>query len=161
MESAGIATNAPIVAALIGIVILQFFLRRRRKPEETHPDIVKNLLAETRMNQALADVLQQQEKPRKFLATSWHRNRTKLDFLNEALQGIINDAFMMAEDFNEQITMAKKYRSSSYTTTLNAVKLKELMTKSREGLEAWLSKNAGQKEPPVEYPRVFDGLFGR
>lgn len=160
MDFGAIGENFPIIAGIIGLILLQFFLRRRRKPETTHPEIVQNLLAETRLNQALVEVFLHQQKPKKFMATSWQRNKTKLDFLDQPLQVVLSDAFMMAEDFNLQIAAAKKYKSASYTINLNADKLKELLTKSREGLEEWLSTNMGRREPPPQYPSVFDNVFG-
>ena len=160
MNFGAFGDNLPIITVLFGLMLLWMLLRRRVKPEKTHREVVQNLLAETRMNQALAEAFHHQQRPKKFLATSWQRNKTKLDFLDHSLQVVLNDAFMMAEDFNQQIASAKKYKSTSYTTNLNAGKLKELLTKSREGLEEWLSKNVGQREPPIKYPSIIDGLFG-
>ena len=119
MDSAGIGDNLPIVAILIGVILLQFVLRRGRKPEATHREIVQGLLSETRMNQALAGVIHQQQVPRNFMVTSWRKNKTKLGFLEQSLQVVLSDAFMMAEDFNEQVAVAKRYKSASYATGLN------------------------------------------
>ncbi len=161
MDFGAIGENLPLFVIIAAIILLQFFLRRRRKPETTHREIVQDLLAETRLNQALLEVFYHQQKPRKFMATSWQRNKTRLDFLEQSLQTVLYDAYMMAEDFNQQIDAAKKHKSANYIPSLNVDKLKGLLTKSREGLEEWFVAHTGTKKPPLEYPGIFDVFFGR
>ena len=152
--------NVIIIVAILALVLLQFFLRRR-KPETLHGEIAQSLLMEVRLNQALAETFHLRQKPKKFEVTIWQRNKTKLDFLSQSLQVVLSDAFMMADDFNRQIEAARKYRSTSYIVNVNIDKLKEPLAKSKEGLEEWLVANVGRKEPPPKYPGLFDSLFGR
>lgn len=148
-----------LIIAVVGFILLQFFLRRR-KPETLYREIAQSLLIEVRLNQALAETFHLRQKPRKFEVTSWQRNKTKLDFLAQSLQVALSDVFMMVEDCNRQIESAKKYKSASYTASVNVDKLKVLLDKSKEGLEEWLLANVGGKEPPPKYPGLFDSLFG-
>lgn len=161
MDFGDIGGNVPIILMIIGLILLQFFFMRRRKPERTRQAIVQSLLSEVRLNQALVESAHLRQKPQKFAMAGWHINKSKLDFLQQSLQGTLSDAFGMAEDFNRQIAAAKKYKSASYMVNVNMDKLKEPLAKSRQGLEQWLQLNTGTKEPPLEYPGMFDGLFGR
>ena len=160
MDVDAIGGNLPLILAVIGFILVQFFLRRRRKPEVTHQEIARSLLSEVKLNQALLQASHLREKPKKFEAVNWQRNKTKLDFLEHSLQGTLSDAFHFVEDFNGQIDAAKKYKSSSYIVNLNADKLKEPLDKSQQGLEQWLLSTTGGKEPPTEYPGFIDSFFG-
>ena len=133
---------------------------RRRKKETTPGEIVQSLLSEVKLNQALAESYHLRQKPRKFEAVSWRRNKGKLDFLSQSLQTILSDTFMLAEDFNQQIEAAKKYKLASYIVNIDVSKIKEPLAKSRQGFEEWLLVNRGTKEPPPKYPGLFDSFFG-
>jgi len=159
MDFGDIGANLPIILLIIGLVLLQFFLRRR-KPEVGRQEVVQSLLSEVRLNQAVAKLFEQQQKPRRFETVSWQRNKNKLDFLGESLQRALSDAFGMAEDYNQQIGAAKKYKSTSYLVSIDVDKLKEPLAKSREGLEEWLLSNVGRKESPSQYPGFFERFFG-
>ncbi len=161
MDFGDIAEKVPFIVIAIVFILLQFFLRRRRKPEMMRQEIVESLLSEVRLNQALAETFSLRQKPKKFETVSWQRCKTGLDFLDQSLQAILSDAFGMAEDFNQQIEAAKKYKSASYMVNVNVDKLKEPLTKSRQGLEQWLLSTVGAKEPPPKNPGLFDGLFGK
>lgn len=159
MDFGAISQNLPIIIAVLVLLLLQFFFWRP-KPEKTRQDIAHSLLTEVKLNQAVAGIFGLREKPKKFEVTSWQRNKNRLDFLNESLQVALSDAFGMIEDFNRQIQMAKKHRSSSYMANLSVDKLKEPLSKSKQGLEEWFLINTGKKEPSLKYPGLFDTLFG-
>ncbi|MFC1943075.1 hypothetical protein ACFLWO_00625 [Chloroflexota bacterium] len=161
MDFGDISENIPIIVMIVGLVVLQLFLRRRRKPEITHQEIARSLLSEVRLNQALAETFSLRQKPKKFETVSWQINKAKLDFLDESLQGDLSHTFMMVEDSNRQIDAAKKYKSASYLVGIDAGKVKDLLTKSREGLEKWLQSATGTNEPLRKYPGVLDDWLGR
>ena len=119
MDFGDIGENIPIIVMIVGLILLQFFLRRRRKPEITHQEIARNLLSEVRLDQALAEIFPLRQKPKKFETVSWQINRTKLDFLDESLQVALSDAFTTIEDFNRQIEAAKKHKSASYMVNVD------------------------------------------
>ena len=160
MDFGAIGENIPIIVAIIGFILLQFFLSRRRKPETTHQEIAQSLLTEVKLNQALVESYHLRQKPKKFETVSWRMNKNKLDFLSQSLQGVLSDTFMVAEDFNQQIEAAKKHKSASYMVNVNVDKLEEPLAKSKQGLEEWLQDNVGTKEPPPKYPGMIDTLFG-
>ncbi len=160
MDFSQIEGNIPFILMIIGLFLLQLFLKKR-KPETTRQEIVQSLLSEVKLNQALAEGYNLWQKPQKFETVSWQRNKNKLDFLSQPLQVALSDAFIIAEDFNQQIAMAKRQKSASYMANVNVDKVKGLLAKSKQGLEEWLLKNIGTKEPPTKYPSITDSLFGR
>jgi len=160
MDSRAITENLPLIVSIVGIILLQFFMRRRRKAATTQPEIVRNLLTEVNLNQALVEAFSLQPKKKKFLTTSWQMSKDKLDFLDSSLQLALSDTFTTAEDFNQQIGAANKHKSAIYMASVNVDKLRGPLAKSKDGLELWLMSQTGEKEPPTKYPSVFNGLFG-
>ena len=161
MDFGDIAGNVPIIVMIIGLILLQFFLRRRRKPETTHQEIAQSLLAEVTLNLSLVGVFRFHWRVKKFETVSWQRNKTKLDFLDQSLQVVLSDTFIVVEDFNRQVDAARKYKSASYLASINLDKLKESLTKSQQGLEQWLLSAVGIKESPPKYPGMFDEWLGK
>ena len=159
MDFGALGENIPIILAIIGFILLQFFLKKR-KPATTHREIAQSLLTEVKLNQALAESYHLRQKPKKFETVSWQRSKNKLDFLSQSLQVVLSDAFTAVEDFNRQIEAAKRYKSASYMVNMSVDKVKQPLDKSRQGLEEWLLRNAGTKEPPTKFPGVFDSFFG-
>jgi len=161
MDWGDIGGNIPVIVTVIGLIVLQFFLRRRRPPETSPWEIAQNLLAEVGHNLKIAEAFTFHWQARKFVIASWQRNKNKLDFLEQSLQGFITDAFIMAQDFNQQIAAARKHKSASYMASVNVEKLKGLLTKSEQGLEQWLTSEGGTTEPSSEVAGVFDDWGGR
>ena len=161
MDWGDIGGNIPVIVTVIGLIVLQFFLRRRRPPETSPREIAQNLLAEVMHDLKTAEAFTFHWQTRKFVVASWQRNKNKLDFLEQSLQISISDAFIMAQDFNQQIAAAKKHKSASYMASVNMDKLKGLLTKSEQGLEQWLTSETGTTEPPPKTPGIFDDWVGR
>jgi len=156
MDFGDIGENIPIIVMVIGLILLQFFLKRRRKPEITQQEIAQSLLGEVKLNQALAENFHLRQKTKKFETVSWQMNKTKLDFLDEPLQGALSNAFITVEDFNQQIETAKKHKSASYMVNVDMGKIKVPLSKSQQGLEEWLQSATGTEEPTPKYPGIFD-----
>ncbi len=150
----------PLILVIVGLILLQFLFRKRRQ-KTTHRDIVQSLLSEVRANQALVKAFGHFKNPKKFEIIGWRVDKNKVDFLDQSVRVALSDAFTMAEDFNQQIQAAKKYKSASHTVTLNVEKLEEPLAKSRQGLEQWLLANGGTEKPATKYPSIFDDFFGR
>ncbi|MBI3040158.1 MAG: hypothetical protein HYY80_00610 [Chloroflexi bacterium] len=161
MDFSNISENLPVIVMIVGLILLQFFLKRRRKPEITRQEITQDLLSEVRLNQALLATFGLRQKPKKFETVSWQINKSKLDFLDESLQAALSQTFMMVADANQQIGAAKKYKSTSYMVSIDMGKLKNSLAKSREGLEEWLQSTTGTKDPSPQTPDIIDSLLGR
>lgn len=148
------------IAVIVILIIVQIFLMRRRKGGRSQEGMIQSLILEVRLNQALVDSYDQREKPKAFITTSYTLYKNKLDFLRSETQNLLADAYMLIEDFNQQIKAMKNYKSSGYLITFDIHRLDEPLRKSREGLEQWLMAATGSKEPSTEYPGMFDSLFG-
>ncbi|MFC1941051.1 hypothetical protein ACFLWL_01385 [Chloroflexota bacterium] len=159
MDFGELGENFPIIAMVIGLVLLQIFFIRRRKPAVTEQEIIQSLLSGIRLNQALVENYHLLKKPEKFEVVSWQRSKNKLDFLSQSLQGVLSDTFTTIEDFNQQIEAAKKYKSASYMVNVDVGRVKGPLAKSRQGLEEWLTVNIGTK-PPTKSPGSVEGFFG-
>jgi len=138
------------ISALIPIVLLVVFqiIMKRRRTEKTQPEIISNLLKEINHNQQLMEAFLVTWQTRKFKTESWQRNKNRVAFLDQHVQTALTDAYDLAEDFNREITSAKKFKSSSYLANVNVDKLREPLARSRQGLEAWLNMGAEQQGSP-------------
>lgn len=148
-----------IVAVAIGAVLI-FVLMRRRGPDKSRPEMVRTLLSEVRINQALVETFELRDKPRAFETASWHLNKKQFTFLEKPVQAVLTEAFTITEGFNQQIKAAKKDKSYNYKANIQTDKLKEPLAKSRDGLEEWLLVHVGRIDPPTRYPSITDYLFG-
>lgn len=161
MDFGNIKENLPFIIGAIVLVIIQFWLRKRRGPATNQPEVVQNLLAETRLNFRMADAFDFSLRSGRFMTTTWQLNKDKLSFLEAPLQSGVSDAYMMVEDVNRQIAAAKKYKSTSYLISIDKEKLKGLLAKCQEGLEGWLLLKLGTKNPQMKAPGMFDDLLGK
>jgi hypothetical protein len=159
MDWGNLGGNIILIIAILAIVVL-FSLIRRRSPERGRPQVVRDLLSEVRINEALVETFHQRPKPRRFETSIWQLNRKKLDFFEESLQADLNSAFTLAEDFNGQLKAAKKAKSADFKLNFDPEKMKESLARSKKGLEDWLLAHFGGKEPPPKYPSIMDSLFG-
>lgn len=151
--------NLIFIIAILAILVL-FSIMRRRTPNRDRPQVVRGLLSEVRINEALIETFHQRPKPRRFETATWQMNRKKLDFFEKSLQADLTTAFTMAEDFNRQLKMAKKAKSADFKLNFDPETMKEPLAKSKKGLEDWLLAHFGGKEPPPKYPSITDYLFG-
>ncbi len=142
MDFGEIGTNYLVILAIVVLLALNIFLKRRRA-ERTSPEIALGLLSEILSNQKLAEDFQFHLKVGKFKTVSWNRNKTKLDFLDQSLCTALDDAFSMADRFNQDIDAAMKHKSVTYLSGIDVDKLKEPLAKSKQGLEEWLQANMG------------------
>lgn len=147
MDFDAIADKLPIIVTIVILILVQFFMRRGRKPEVAQRDVVQSLLSEVRLNLAIIEIFTFDMKTKKFEVTSWRRNKDKLGFLDQQVQTALADAFTLIEDFNQQIDAARRSRSSSYLGSIDVKKLQKPLNRSREGLEAWLQSGGGESAP--------------
>ena len=138
-----IGRNLIILLPIVLLILFNIFFRKRRE-DRTQPEIVISLLSEIALNQQIMEAFLQKWQSRKFRAGSWQRNKAKLDFLDQELQNTLARAFSLAEEFNQDIDSARKYKSSSYLAGISVDKLREPLTRSRQGLEEWLQSSGGQ-----------------
>ena len=157
MDFDAIADRLPIIVAIVILIILQFVMRRRRKPQVAQRDVAQNLLSEVNLNLAVIEIFTFDMKTKKFEITSWRRNKDKFGFLDQQVQTALYDAFTLIEDFNQQIDAARRSRSASYLGSIDVKKLQKPLNKSREGLEAWLQSGGGSSEKSSGLSDIFLG----
>jgi len=160
MDFGAIEENLPLILVIIALILLPFFLGRRRSAQTRPQEITRSLLSEVRLNLSLTEMYRSGGRVKRFETVSWGMHKSKLDFLSQSLQAALSDAFMVIEDYNQQVAAAKKHRSVGSLASINVDKLKGSLTKSKEGLEEWLMSKIGTKEPPEKYPGIIDSMFG-
>ena len=160
MDFFGEGSQWAILIPIIILIVLTFVMRRRRPAEKTDPEIAGSLFLDVNENLKLAESFSFQRRPKKFRAGSWQRNSEKVNFLPRTLQDALSTAFTLAEDFNQQIDAAKKYKSTIYLSGVDVHKLEEPLTKSKEGLEEWLKANIQQAGPEAGRRGCMPGGFG-
>ncbi|MDP3879886.1 MAG: hypothetical protein Q8Q07_06250 [Dehalococcoidales bacterium] len=161
MDFGNIGENAPIILLVIALIFLQIFLRRGLRPRMVPQDIVHGLLSEVRLNLAMAESFNARTKLKKFETVNWQRHQGRVDFLNKSLQANLSDSYTLIGELNQQIAAAKKHKSVNYMATISPDKLKELLSRSRQGLEEWSLANVGTKEPAARPPNIMDDWLGR
>jgi len=139
-----IGRNLIILIPLILLIVFNLFFRRRKKAEKTQPEIAMGLLSEVAVNQQIAETFLPKSQLKKFRTGSWQRNRGKLDFLDQKLREDLAKTFSMAEEFNRAIDATRKFKSSSYLEGISVDRLKESLTRSRQGLAEWFESNKDQ-----------------
>ncbi|MBI4303703.1 MAG: hypothetical protein HY665_05150 [Chloroflexi bacterium] len=154
--------NAAFIVLIIAIIFGYFWLRRggRKLDEQERSEIAQGLLYEVRFNQALSDVFNTRPKPMKFEMSTWRRYKEKMDFFAEPIRAALSSAFVIVEDFNQQIDTARKAsKSKNYKVTLDVDKLKEPLAASKRELDAWILLNV-KKDTSSKYPGMWESLFG-
>ncbi len=160
MPDFGEGSQWMILIPIIVLIVLSFVMRRRRPAEKTDPEIAGSLFLDVNENLKLAESFSFQRRPKEFRTGSWQRNSEKVDFLDASLRSSLADAFGLAEDFNQQIESAKKYKSTIYLSGVDVHKLEEPLTKSKQGLEEWLKANMQQAGPDAGRRGCMPGGFG-
>jgi hypothetical protein len=138
-----------ILAYLIPAIAFVVFniIFRKQQEQKRRLEVVKGLIAELDKNQKLMEAFSLQWQLKKFKAGHWQRHKNKLDYIGPALRATLAGAYEIAEDFNREIELAKKQKSTSYLAGVRVDRLKEPLAKSRQGLEEWYALNKDRKKP--------------
>ena len=151
-ETGNLIILIPLLLLFMGINI---FVKIRRG-QKTPLGMVASLLSDVNQNQKLVEAFNFHWQNKRFKTGGWQRDKTKVDFLPQELLNTLSNAFDMAEDFNERIEAAKKYKSDSYMASISVDKLKAPLAKSKQELGEWLQANM---QNPAYLPKR-RGLFG-
>lgn len=150
----------PVILTIVGLIAIQFFLRRKDAPASSQQHIVQALLSDIRIDLRLVEVLMEGEQIKRFAINGWKTNRDKIDFLKQNLQSALTDAFVIAQDYNNQVATTKQFQTSNYVASIDTVKLKDRLVRCRSELEDWLMTKVGTIDPGGK-TGMFDILFGR
>jgi hypothetical protein len=150
----------PVVLVIIGLIGIQFFLRRKGGPPSSQKYVVHAILSDIRINLRLVQVLIDGEQIKRFAVNGWKTNRNNIEFLNQNLQSALTDAFDITQDYNEQVATTKQFKTSNYVASIDTEKLKDRLKRCKSALEDWLMNNVGTIDPGGK-TGMFDMIIGR
>jgi hypothetical protein len=161
MDFGTIQENLPFIIGAAALLAVQLFLRKKAGPAANQQQVVQNLLSEIQLDLKIAENFSYAAPARKYMITTWKMNKERLEFLDKDVQATLNDAFVIAEDYNKQIDSAKRFKSTSYIVGIDTKKLRSFLTTSQQGLEKWMIAKTGTKNPPEKIPGIVDDLLGK
>ena len=160
MDLGNLSEVLPIILVIIGIIAIQYFLRRKGGTKSSHQYVVHGLLSDIRINLRLVEILMDGEQIKRFSTNGWKLHSNNIEFLTQNLQSALEDVFGIAQDYNDQVATTKKFMTTNYEADINTARLKDLLQKCKSALEDWLMTNVGTTDPGGK-TGIFDGLLGR
>lgn len=143
---------------LVLILFLFWTFSRRKKTGTPNVDAAMGILTNVNDNiKIMEDRLTNRDSKKKFQTGGWKLYKDKVGFLDASLISTMNQAFSMAEDFNGRIDFARKNRAIATLQDMQVDRLREPLTRSKEGLVAWLRANM-QNELQNKKRRGFFGF---
>ena len=159
MDFSNLSEFLPVILTIVGVIALQYFMRRNRGSAAPNRNVVQGIMSDIRINLRLIEILDNGEQIKRFSVTGWRLYRDKLDFLNQPVRAALTEAYEIAEDYNQQVAANKKFKTAHYIASINTGKMKERLQKGLTGLEDWLLQTTGSKDPAGK-SGFFDGLIG-
>ena len=150
----------PVILVIVGLIAIQLFLRRKGGTSSSHQYVVHAILSDVRVNLKLVQILMDGEQIKRFAINGWKLNRNNIEFLSQNLQSGLSDAFDIAQDYNEQVSTTKQFKTSNYVASIDTVKLKDRLQRCKSALEDWLMNNVGTTDPGGK-TGIFDSIIGR
>ncbi|MFC1894118.1 hypothetical protein ACFLYR_08950 [Chloroflexota bacterium] len=137
-----------VLSYLIPVIMFLLFnvFFKKQREQQRRMAVVKSLLSETDFNSKLVDSFSFQSQMKNFKTATWKKNKDKMDYVDQTLYSILAGAYEIAEGFNREIDVARKYGSTSYIAGIDTRRLVEPLAKSRRGLEEWIELNKGKKK---------------
>ncbi len=151
--------GAVVLLLTMVVIFVIFSFARGRGGVRHQPEVVKFLLFDVKMNQALVDTFYERKKVRGFERTNWEINKSRISFLSESLKETLRNTFTMVEELSAEVKALKKDKTRD-RREVDVAKLKEPLAKCREGLEGWLMETLGTTEVPIRYPSLTGFFFG-
>jgi hypothetical protein len=139
-----------ITWVLIGVIIALLIwnvYRRRGRRGNINLDAAMAVLGNVNDNLKIMDEhLANWQSTRKFKTNSWVIYKNKMGFLGTDLVNDIDESFTIAQDFNSRIDEARKSKVMSTLQDMQVEKIREPLTKGKEGLVAWLKTSYEQEQ---------------
>ena len=160
MDFGDLSEVMPVILVILGLIAIQFFMRRKNVSPSSHQHVVHAILSDIRVNLRLIDILMEGEQIKRFAVNGWKTSRNNIEFLSQNLQSALSEAFNIALDYNEQVSTTKQFKTSNYIASIDSVKMKDRLQKCKSALEDWLMNNVGTTDPGGK-TGIFDSLIGR
>jgi hypothetical protein len=128
----------------IGLIVLLLIwnIMRRRRSGNSNMAAATAVLENINENlRILEERLSNYQLKNKFQTGSWKAYKDRMGFLGTELTAKLNETFTLADDFNMRIEAAKKSNNMSTLQDMQVERLREPLTKSKEGIVAWLKMN--------------------
>lgn len=139
-QQPGILQNLVLLIPIILIIIYSIW--RRRSRASTRLEVAIGLLSHINHNIKVMDAyLKNWRGIRSFKTGNWIKHKGKMDFLDPTIQAAVNESFSLATDFNQQIDTARKNKAPAYLAGLPVEKLREPLTKAKQGMVEWIQAN--------------------
>lgn len=131
-----------LILFIVVIIVLIWLVTRRRGRDSPRLQVAIALIAD--INDNLKIMENHRIDPasiKKFKDRSWKAYQEKLDFMDVPTALAIKECFSLISEINEKIDVARKSQSPAILQELPLEKLRESISKSKEGLVAWLRAN--------------------
>jgi hypothetical protein len=151
-----------IIAAAAMLMVVLFIFRRggNRGSLASSKYAVHGILVDIKINLELIEFLIDGEQIKSFSTAGWNLHKSDIGFLGQGLQSILSVTFQLCEEYNSQVAGIKQFQTENYVAGIDLVKLKDMLKKSRSGLESWLMTHIGTTDPAGK-SGIMDILFGR
>jgi hypothetical protein len=124
------------------ILILIWILTRTRKRTTPRLQSAINMIADINENLKILETRRiNPQSPKKFKTGAWRAYQEKLDFIEAETLIALKETYTLINEMNEKIEIAKKSQSLATLQALPLDKLKDPLTKSKEGMMSWLRAN--------------------
>ena len=132
-----------LILLVIVIGVAWWFLFRRGKYVNKSETIVNKLLLEIDYNLDLLELhLNDNQSRKQFKANTWLMYEDKLGFLGPELTAAMKDSFRLITEINLRIDLTRR---GSDNAEIQIERLRDPLTRSKEGLLNWLKTNASQE----------------
>jgi hypothetical protein len=138
---------------IVIVLLLVWSLTRRKKQSSgnVNVDAVSGVLGNVNENlRVMEERLTNWQSKKKFQTKAWMTYKDRLTFLDSSLNSSINESFAIAEDLNTRIDTAKKNNAMATLQDMPIEKLRDPLTKSRDGLTTWLRTNFQNEAQPQQ-----------
>lgn len=126
---------------LIGLIflVLVWNITRRRKTGNVNLDaaiaVMQNIDGSLKVMEAR---MANWQSKKKFPTAGWRTYKERLTFLEPSAFASLEEGFSLADDFNARIESAKKNNAMGMLQDMQVERLREPLTRGREGLVSWL-----------------------
>ena len=160
MDFGDLSEYMPVILVIVGLIVIQLFMRRKDRSPSSHQHIVHAILSDIRIDLRLVQILMDGEQIKRFSINGWKTHRDNIEFLSQNLQSALTEAFDIVQDYNEQVASTTQFKATNYVASIDTIKLKDRLQKCKSALEEWLMNNVGTTDPGGK-TGIFDSIIGR
>ena len=135
-------TGYIIFAVLIIVLIWVWSRWRHRGGGTSRLQSAINMISDVNENLKLLEQRRiNPQSTRKFKTGAWRAYQDKMDYLEPETFTSLKDSFTLIEEMNAEIEVARKSNSTDSLRDIPLDKLRDPLTRSKQGLVKWLREN--------------------